>query len=457
MTPRSTSSVICKAPSFPANGTAIHAAVKASGKTNPNLFENNTTAVLAENGVLPDVRYNWWNSPPGPTTPQNPGGTGDLISGTALFQPFLTARPDTTDHPPVVRFAPPPYPIGTAHGVLDPGRKVILKWQSSDDHAIVKQKILFSPANNSKSDFTLIADNLPATQQAFEMIVPDVGFSVSGSFAFFRVVAIDDKGQEGWDEWAVLIGSGEEPGELQITSNVAGQTFVGNQEVPLTWTVTTPFHATTFDLYLVIDADRDLITLGGGANGQAYSPPKMPYISTDSARFVVASNNGLNRQKWFFSAPFAIRPDPRWVDAPPQINLTSPAAGQEFPAGSVVPVSWTASDDEALRGFSIQVSTDGGRNWIQVAENLPPTATSYSWQTPPGGALDDVRLRVVAVDRRYQNSSSGATSVFRLTSPANAAPGVSLTFPANSATMPRRPQHLPHRRCLGQRRHDSTR
>ncbi len=183
----------------------------------------------------------------------------------------------------------------------------------------------------------------------------------------------------------------------------------------------------------------------------------MPYISTDSARFVVASNNGLNRQKWFFSAPFAIRPDPRWVDAPPQINLTSPAAGQEFPAGSMVPVSWTASDDEALRGFSIQVSTDGGRNWIQVAENLPPTATNYNWQTPPGGALDDVRLRVVAVDRRYQNSSSGAIRVFRLTSPANAAPRVSSHVPGQQRDHASRPQHLPHGRCLRQRRHDSTR
>ena len=419
---------------FTNNGTAINAKAKASGKKNPNLFENNATAVFAASGSLPDVRYNWWNSPTGPTNPQNPGGTGDLINGTAYFQPFRTTRPDTTDHPPVVRMPNVPQP----RRATEAGNKVVLNWTASDDHQIVKQKILYSPARNSRDDFFILADNLPPAQREYELLVPATGFEVSGSPTFLRIVAIDDQGQEGWDEWYAATPSGEETGALQITSNVAGQTFRGNQRVPLTWTVTAPFPhpPPDFTCYLVLDADRELIGVGGGSNGQSFLPPMMPVISTDSARFAVVANRGLNRQKWFFSEPFSIRPDSRWPDAAPQVTLLSPTVGQEFPAGSIVPVTWTASDDEALRQFNIQVSTDAGRTWIHIAENLPPATTSYDWQTPAGAGANDVRIRIVAVDRRFQNSSDGATRVFRLTGAASLAPNVALTFPANNTTFP---------------------
>ncbi|HEX8281071.1 MAG TPA: hypothetical protein VF551_06820, partial [Chthoniobacterales bacterium] len=46
---------------------------RVSGETNPNLFENNGVGVRSLNGALVDARFNWWNSPTGPTTPQNPG------------------------------------------------------------------------------------------------------------------------------------------------------------------------------------------------------------------------------------------------------------------------------------------------------------------------------------------------------------------------------------------------
>ncbi len=345
--------------------------VRASGRTNPNLFENNATAVQADTGARPDVRYNWWNSPTGPTNPQNPGGTGDLITGSPFFQPFRTTRPDTTDRPPIVRMPHVPH-----RKMIEAGNKVMLNWTASDDHQIVKQKILYSPAGNARSSFHIIADNLPPTQREYELLVPTTGFEVSGNQAFVRVIAFDDKGQEGWDEWRALTPAGQEPGVLQITSNVAGQTFIGGQRtMPLTWNVTVPFQETDFVGYILLDADRQLIDVGGGQNGQTFLPPKMPQVSTDSARFAVRVAGSTNRQKWFFSEPFSIRPDSRYIDAAPQITMTSPAAGQEFPAGSIVPITWTASDDEALRQFNIQVSTDGGRTWILIADNLPPTTT----------------------------------------------------------------------------------
>jgi hypothetical protein len=118
------------------------------------------------------------------------------------------------------------------------------------------------------------------------------------------------------------------------------------------------------------------------------------------------------------------------------VSLTSPQTGQVFPAGGVVPISWTAADDEALRSFSILYSTDGGKMWITLTENLPPTATSYNWQLPPGTGFQDVRVRVVAFDKRFQNSSDGYNRSFRTNgvTPTNVPPTVQITFPADNAS-----------------------
>ena len=427
---------------FTNNGIAIKAddntgTIRAVGNTNPNLFENNTLAVKKEFTVQPpDVQFNWWNSPTGPTTPQNPGGTGDIIDGNVNFQPFRTVRPDTTDKPPVVRLPRRPYrqTAGNFEGLVDKNQKLILTWNSSDDRAIVRQKILFSPNENLKQNFMVIADNLPPNQRSFEFTMPNV--TGGGTRKVIRVVAIDEKGQEGWDEWQVLVPVGDEPGVLQITTPLAGQTFRGGSGFPLNWSVSTPFNSfSQFQVFLMLDGDRKFIQAANGNSTGSFGNVELPSVSTDSARFAVYSTTGATQVKWFFSEPFSIRPDARYPDAPPQITMTSPNAGQNYPPGTTIPITWTASDDEALRGFSIIYSTDGGRTWLTLVENLPPTATSYNWQTPPGAGFNDVRVRVVAFDRRFQNSSDGANRPFSTAiNQANTPPTVQMTFPASNAT-----------------------
>lgn len=198
-----------------------------SGETNPNLFENNGIGVRSINGAITDVRFNWWNSPTGPTTPLNPGGTGDRIEGNPQFQPFRTVRPDRADYPPIVRMQRRPFLLsaGSFEGVIEPGQKVILRWEASDNNAIVRQKILLNLNGNAKETFNVIADNLPGNQRSIEFTMPPNAGTSGGFNKFIRVVAVDDKGQEGWDELGIQVPSGTEPGVLQITTPLAGQTF----------------------------------------------------------------------------------------------------------------------------------------------------------------------------------------------------------------------------------------
>ncbi len=423
---------------FAANGVAIDDAegtASVSGRTNPNLFEGNSAAVNAYANNS-DVRYNWWNAPSGPASPLNPGGTGDILNGSRpRFQPFRTARPDLTDRPPIVRLPSVPYgfALGSYQGLLDARSRQIITWRATDDRQIVKQKIFFSPAGNERDSFTIIADNLPASQTSFDLNVPSVGFQPSGLPAFVRVVAIDDRGQEGWDEWQVLVPSDETPGNLNITTNLAGQTFRGGDRFPVSWTSTFPF-GESYQVFLLLDGDRKLLSGASGNATGTFSEVIIPFVSTDSARLAVVVFGSINRQEWFFSPPFSIRPEARFPDAPPVVTLNSPAANAQFPAGSSIPIQWTATDDEAVRRFDLQASTDGARTWVSIAENLPATATSFAWQPNFSGSLNDVRVRVVATDLRFQNSSAGANRIFGITSPANAAPSTQLTFPSNNAS-----------------------
>jgi len=64
-----------------------------------NWFEGNTTALQNQASSSVAAQLNYWGSPTGPTTPQNPGGEGDPITGPITFQPFLTAPPDIANNP----------------------------------------------------------------------------------------------------------------------------------------------------------------------------------------------------------------------------------------------------------------------------------------------------------------------------------------------------------------------
>jgi hypothetical protein len=63
-------------------------------------FHQNNIEVYALTGLTVDAgshvgtvnaECNWWNSPSGPTNPNNPGGTGEEVVGDADFTPWLTA------------------------------------------------------------------------------------------------------------------------------------------------------------------------------------------------------------------------------------------------------------------------------------------------------------------------------------------------------------------------------
>jgi hypothetical protein len=388
----------------------------------PNLlgswFEGNGTAMENQATTAAPAQLSYWGSPTGPTTPQNPGGQGDRITGPITFQPFLTAPPNIANNPPVVGMVPFGFSwygittiIRPPEFVAETGEKLILRWNVTNSATVASQRILLSPSTSNFDVFSpspiVLAENLPSTASSSEVTVPTVPFQATNINQFLRIIATDASGQQGWDQSPLIVPSGRITGNIQITSDYSGQTFIGGHPAPaITWTGSA--NGATTEAFIFLESDGGLISLFGGN-------ATLPILSTDTARLAVLSYSNSNDIKWFFSNTyFSIRLDPGLGLQAPRVTLTSPTPGSSFHGGSVVPIIWTASAQQGLRSFDLQVSTNGGKTFHLIATGLAGTTRSFNWQLPASSGISDVRVRVIARDTLFQNSSSGANTVFSI-------------------------------------------
>ena len=395
-----------------AQGTLVLSAPNFTG----SWFQGNGTAV-ENNGSTAPAQLSYWGDPSGPRTPSNPGGQGDPITGPITFKPFLTAPPDFANNPPVVRMVPFGFSWYGITTIIRPpefmahaGEKIILRWKVSNSQTVASQRIEFSPAS---SDFdtafgnsVVLADNLPPSATSLEITIPPVAFQVTNIPQFLRIVTVDSSGQQGWDQTPLIVPSGRITGNIQITSDYSGKTFIGGHLAPaIAWTGSSNGNTEPF---IFLESDGGLISLFGGN-------ATLPILSTDTARLAVFSSANSNDIEWFFSNTyFSIRPDPALGLQAPVVHLTSPTPGSTFAGGTVVPITWTASAQQGLRSFDIQLSTDGGQTFHLITTDLGANTRSFNWQLPASSGIPDVRVRVIARDKIFQNSSDGANVVFSI-------------------------------------------
>ena len=380
------------------------------GFDRPNVFAGNGIAVKKGNlnsGVIP-ARGNWWNHASGPfQATTNPGGQGDPVDFNVDYSSWLAATPDLSDTPPWIRADEPFF-------LADPGDPLLLLWEAGDDVEIVSQDILLDVKGGGTFDFQPIALGLPGSARQFAFEMPDPGFNVFARPALLRIVATDSAGQTSFDELTLHVSSAPYAGTFSLSTDLSG-TFEPLERFPVCWSA---FGVTNSPLrvYLLLDGDErmDLGPAGWAGDSCTFSDLIIPYVSTDSARLAILSDGNGNEDEWYFSDEFTIRPAPFFGDAPPQVQLVVPTGGEVLDAGSTLSVVWQASDDEGLGGFKVQTSLNGGRTWQTLVRDLPPTVTSYDWTLPAGLSVADARVRVVAFDRHFQNSSDGTDVSFSI-------------------------------------------
>ena len=295
--------------------------------------------------------------------------------------------------------------------LMETGAKAFITWTAEDDGSIVSQRILFSEHGNH--DYVVLADDLAPSQRSYELTVPVALPSSNNSLTFIRVVAVDDIGQEGFDEHDFFVPYLEDVSGSLTSAEYKGPYTIGEHS-DVCWEVGGGSGIIT--AWLLADGDDVRVTLGGAHTGvECLSLGVwMPYASTDTARVQLALNLGAGgRDAYFFSNEFTIRPDVLLGDEPPVISVAPGAPGAASACGVTIPIEWTASDDEALRSFDVQASYDGAGRGTSSRE-LPADARSYDWHVDPVEGIPDVRVRVIARDLRFQTTSHGGDVSFSI-------------------------------------------
>lgn len=379
--------------------------VEADGEFQPSVFAGNTVAIdyRNQNGVTPYLRFNWWGASSGPYAELWPQGEGDLVLGVhpAAFNPFLTEAPAQNDENPVIEMMP-------TYFTAQVGDKIILRWESSDDDEIVAHRVEF--ANHDFPSWFSEVATLPGDANTYEFIAPLVEpTNLYPTPSAIRIVAVDSAGQESSDKSLIRIPYQEDWAVTEETFDPIADAHP-HDRVDVCWS---PGGGTS--VYLLMDGIALSDSQGGSNTGCLSIGATMPYSSTDTARMLTVSTYGAGgRIHYSFSDYFSIRPDTRFGDAPPLVTMSSPAAGESYAGGTIVPIEWDASDDESMRSFNIQGSYDGGRTWHFIARGLPADARSFAWNLPQSLGIPDVRVRVIGFDHRFQDSSD-TTGVFTIT------------------------------------------
>lgn len=369
--------------------------IEADGFVAPSIFEGNTIAIDYNNGSVPFLRNNWWGDPTGPTSILHPSGQGDTVLDVhpAGFTPFLAVSPKLDDDFPVVDLEPITF-------TMQAGDKVILRWDSTDDGSIVGHRIEFAD-HDFPSSFGVIA-TLGPDARSYEFTAPIVlPTNLYTTPSAIRVVAIDDAGQESSGKRVVRIPYQEDWTPLEETVAPIGPVVRPHENIDVCWS---PGGAS--EAYVMLDGFGFSRSAGGTNTGCLPIGATLPYSSTDTARILVVTTFGAGgRVHYSFGDYFSIRPHEEIGDEPPVIQVTAPVSGQQFPGLTTIPVRWTASDDEAIRSFRIQASYDAGRTWNSVARDIPGDTRAFDWTLPESTGIADVRVRVVAIDHRFQDAS----------------------------------------------------
>ncbi len=384
----------------------IKSGVHFSGLERPNVFEGNAVAAANFGNTFNGFRHlfradnNWWGHETGPFEPNfHPQGEGDEVSFGVSFTPFLVQSPDLSDARPVVRLKTRLNPV-----VL-PGEKVFIEWEAFDDGEITSFDVLMLDPNTDLPPgffFIPLGEDLPGTTRSFEITAPVVGLHPYERFPF-RIVARDNAGNSSFEQFWLSV-----PHQAPVASvsfQMPEGEFRGGEDIEVCFS--SEGLTSTPRFYIEAGADDRVVMSAGSSDSCSLGTVRLPLASSDRVRLALRAEGNWNRDEWYFTDYITIRPDPRIGDAPPSVQMTSPPNAASFLGGTTIPVRWTAADDHGLYGFRVQASFNGGYTFHTIVTSLPGTAREFDWRLPASSGVEDLRIRVVAVDTLMQNTSSG--------------------------------------------------
>ncbi len=107
------------------------------------------------------------------------------------------------------------------------------------------------------------------------------------------------------------------------------------------------------------------------------------------------------------------RAAPAGDPTPPSVTLVSPVGGEDWKAGSVQSITWSAGDNVGVTAVDLVYSIDGGDTWpYAIATGLANTG-SYPWTVPVTPSAQ-ARVRAVAHDAAGNTGSDASAGDFTI-------------------------------------------
>ncbi len=89
-------------------------------------------------------------------------------------------------------------------------------------------------------------------------------------------------------------------------------------------------------------------------------------------------------------------------------QITKPTAGQIVAPGKPFDITWVSFN---VANIKIELSQDGGSNWVVLADNQPAVNAKYTWDVPANFSGNNFRIRLVDKTDAKILSTSGAFSI----------------------------------------------
>jgi hypothetical protein len=162
----------------------------------------------------------------------------------------------------------------------------------------------------------------------------------------------------------------------------------------------------------VIASQPAATTLGQGETA-TFDLAFKPVSGGLSTGLLMITSNGGNAQVKLFGTSDA---------TPPEVSLLNPTGGETITSGMSTNIQFSGRDKEdALSGFTVAASTDGGASFSIEIARVGPDATSVPWNVPDGLVTTQAQVQVTARDRSG-NTASAKSGLFTIRKPPQPGP-----------------------------------
>jgi hypothetical protein len=214
------------------------------------------------------------------------------------------------------------------------------------------------------------------------------------------------------------IGGGpvDQPPSVSLTTPAGGERFLVGSTIRIQWTATDDKGLQSQKVEFSPDglSYSPIATLDGKARSFDWRIPGWPTLTAsirvtalDGVNLPVSSTN---------TTPFEIMNGPPDT-TPPAVTLQSQNTADPIGGGLVSSIKWTETDNVGVLRRVIELSTDNGNTYQQIADLTAPSSgvsQTYDWQVAANLATDKGKVRITVYDGAGNSATTQSNKLFEI-------------------------------------------